>query len=77
MKTERWQRVQEVYLDAADRLPESRGPFLDEACADDDELLREVQSLLAADQVIDPVFDATLEDLVLLMEDPEGEPPAR
>ncbi len=48
MQTERWQQVQGVYLDALDVAPNQREAFLREACAGDDELRREVESLLNA-----------------------------
>jgi len=43
-----WQRGKEVFQAALTRAPELRGAFLDEACAGDGELRREVESLLAA-----------------------------
>jgi non-specific serine/threonine protein kinase/serine/threonine-protein kinase len=43
-----WQRPKEVFLAALARPPELRSAFLDEACGGDDELRREVDSLLAA-----------------------------
>ena len=43
-----WRRVQEVVGAALDRDPERRVAFLDEACAADPALRREVESLLAA-----------------------------
>ena len=48
MQTERWQQIQGVYLDALDVAPNQREAFLREACAGDDELRREVESLLNA-----------------------------
>jgi serine/threonine protein kinase/tetratricopeptide (TPR) repeat protein len=46
---ERWQRVNQLFLDAVDRPPAARAAWLDEQCAGDDELRREVESLLSAD----------------------------
>ena len=46
MEAERWQRVAELYESAAEREPAARAAFLAEACSGDDELCREVQSLL-------------------------------
>jgi non-specific serine/threonine protein kinase/serine/threonine-protein kinase len=43
-----WQRPKEVFLAALARPAEQRGAFLDEACGGDDELRRDVDSLLAA-----------------------------
>src|SRR2546422_4134972 len=42
-----WQRVTELFDEALERAPEERSEFLKSACAGDDVLLREVESLLA------------------------------
>src|SRR5947208_10505466 len=47
MNPARWRQIEDLYDSAAIRTPEERGPFLDQACAGDAELRREVQSLLA------------------------------
>ena len=47
MDSERWQRVAHIYESALEREPAERGAFLAEASADDAELRREVESLLA------------------------------
>ena len=47
---DRWQRIKEVFAGAFDRPLESRAAFLDEACGDNLEMRREVESLLAAEQ---------------------------
>ena len=44
---ENWERIQSLFLEALDLSPEERAPFLDTACADDAELRREVESLIA------------------------------
>jgi tetratricopeptide (TPR) repeat protein len=49
MTSERWQRVEEVFNKAAELASKIRGAFLDEACAGDEALRREVESLLAHD----------------------------
>ncbi len=46
MSPERWQRVEEVYHSALERAPGQRAAFLAEICGSDDELRREVESLL-------------------------------
>jgi serine/threonine protein kinase len=46
--TPAWARVKEVLQAALDEPPDSRQEFLDRACAGDDSLRREVESLLAA-----------------------------
>jgi len=48
MKPERWKQVDELLERALEREPERRGAFLDQACAGDEELRREVESLLTA-----------------------------
>src|SRR5713226_2975567 len=45
---ERWQRVKEIFADAQERNPSERAAFLEEVCAADESLHREVESLLAA-----------------------------
>ncbi len=49
MKAERWQQVERLYHAALEREPDERAAFLDEACAGDEELRREVSELLAFD----------------------------
>ena len=48
MTPERWQEVERIYQAALDHDPSARSAFLDEACAGDAELRREVESLLDA-----------------------------
>ncbi|HXI90170.1 MAG TPA: protein kinase, partial [Blastocatellia bacterium] len=48
MKVERWQQVDELLDAALERDASERGDFLKRACAGDEELLREVESLLGA-----------------------------
>jgi serine/threonine protein kinase len=47
MSDKRWQRVEEICHDALDRLPSERSAYVREACADDDSMRSEVESLLA------------------------------
>jgi serine/threonine protein kinase/pimeloyl-ACP methyl ester carboxylesterase len=44
---ERWQKVEDLYRSALNRQPDQRAVFLDEACGQDAEMRREVESLLA------------------------------
>ena len=56
MDPARWRRVEEIYQAAAERQPEERAAFLAAACAGDEDLRREVESLLAqptADGMLD------------------------
>jgi eukaryotic-like serine/threonine-protein kinase len=48
-KRERWGEIERLYHAALEREPDSRAAFLDEACAGDEELRREVAGLLAYD----------------------------
>lgn len=47
MTPERFRRIEEVFAAAADMPPESRAPYLAVECANDPDLLQEVNSLLA------------------------------
>ncbi|MBI1766264.1 MAG: serine/threonine-protein kinase [Acidobacteria bacterium] len=49
MPPERWQQIKALFNAAQDRAPQERTAFLRAHCVDDEELLREVNSLLAAD----------------------------
>ena len=49
MPQENWDRIQEIFLHAADLPPAERAAFLDRTCNDDAEVRREVESLLRAD----------------------------
>jgi hypothetical protein len=48
MTPEGWQRLKEVFLAALGRKEEERGSFLEEVCRGDEDLCREVRSLLAS-----------------------------
>ncbi|MGH9939220.1 MAG: hypothetical protein ACREAM_23505, partial [Blastocatellia bacterium] len=47
-ETEKWRRVEEIYYAALEIAAGGRAAFLDQACAGDETLRREVESLLAA-----------------------------
>ena len=53
MNGERWQRVEELFHQAADLPPSERSPFLDHACAGDADLKDEVDSLLGHDATLE------------------------
>lgn len=74
MDADRWQQIQDIYLDAADLPPGEREAFLTDACRGDADLRTEVESLLAAEETGDPLLESSLDDLVLLMEEPAGSP---
>src|SRR5262245_20755657 len=50
MRPERWRQIERLYQAALEWDAIERAAFLDEACAGDEELRREVESLLAADE---------------------------
>ncbi len=56
MTPSRWQEIESVYHAALKRPPAQRGAFLAEKCAGDQDLLREVESLLAQDSNA-PILD--------------------
>ena len=49
MEPARWKQIERLYHAALEREPDARESFLDEACADDEALRREVAGLLASD----------------------------
>ena len=50
MTPERWQEIEELYHAALKREPSQRSAFLKQACAGDEALRREVESLLAMER---------------------------
>lgn len=71
MTPERWKQIQDLLQSALDRTPDQRAPFLDEACAGDDSLRKEVESLLAAnEQVVESFLQSpAIEDAAALLEE--------
>jgi hypothetical protein len=49
MELDRWEQIERLYHAALECQPEAREAFLDEACAGDEDLRREVAGLLACD----------------------------
>jgi hypothetical protein len=47
MKSDRWQRIEELYHSAREQGESQRSAFLDEVCAADEALREEIESLLA------------------------------
>jgi hypothetical protein len=47
MKAERWRQIETLFHAARELKPGERGVFLAKACAGDDELRREIDSLLS------------------------------
>ena len=50
---DRWPRIERLYVEALERDPPAREAFLEAACEGDDELRREVRSLLRYESVAD------------------------
>ncbi|MDQ3043407.1 MAG: hypothetical protein M3R11_13665, partial [Acidobacteriota bacterium] len=48
MKRENWRKVKAIFDSAVEVAPDNRSAFLNDACADDGELRREVETLLAS-----------------------------
>lgn len=46
MNSERWQQIESLFHEASELAPEARTPFLEQACAGDDELRQQVMALL-------------------------------
>jgi len=58
MSPERWQQASRILEIALERNPEQRAAYLDEVCANDDELRREVESLLLASAQAGSLLDS-------------------
>ena len=68
MKSDRWQKIDEIFHAALRHKPDERKAFIDEACQGDEELRREIESLVAyqtkADQFMEaPAMDVVAKDL--------------
>ena len=50
MAAQHWQRIKEIFHSAIELEPEERARFLDAACAEDDSLRKEVESLINANE---------------------------
>ena len=57
---EKWRQIDELFHAAAERPSHERAAFLDEACAGNESLRREVESLLAADSSAEEMETAKL-----------------
>src|SRR6516225_5387063 len=58
MTSDRWQRIEELYHSAREREGSQRAAFLKEACAGDEALRREVESLLAEEKGLGEFLEA-------------------
>jgi len=73
----RWQEIDRIFAAALEREPAARAAFLDEACAGDELLRKEVESLLAHDQPESLVGAAAVEEATRLLEKRAGELPTK
>ncbi|MCI0392271.1 MAG: protein kinase [Acidobacteria bacterium] len=64
MTLERWQQIELLYHNAQERAPEDRPAFLEEACAGDEELRREIESLLASHDDADSFIEKAPDDVI-------------
>lgn len=73
MNPERWRRIEEIFQTVADRPTAERDAYLTRACGDDEDLRKEVVSLLSHESpetfILDPIKSAA----VSLISAPEGE----
>jgi Tol biopolymer transport system component len=67
MKPERWKEIEDIYHRAQQRDGRARQSFLDQACGGDEELRREVESLLRADGEAESFLDTPAIDLAVQM----------
>ncbi len=64
MTPERWQQIEKIYHNALDLAQKERYGFLDQACACDGDLRREVESLLASHERAGSFIESPPDDLV-------------
>ena len=64
MDPERWQRVERIYNAAIEREPGSRDAFIEQECAGDEPLRREVESLLGCKPEATGVLEAPLRKVI-------------
>ena len=72
MTPERWQKIDSLLQAALGREPRERARFLDEACKGDDELRKEVESLLASSENESFLTVPALKDTAAPIDDPTG-----
>ncbi len=68
MTPERWEKVGKLYEEASELPPEARAAFLEQACAGNDDLRREVEAMLAAERYVgDFIAEPALKDAAGLL----------
>ena len=74
MRPERSQRVEQLYHAARERNPDQRAVFLEQACAGDNALRQEVESLLAEDSGVKSFLEApALEFMTKMFREDSGQ----
>ena len=63
MKADEWQRINDLFHAALEREPDERAAFLAHACAGDEGLRLEVESLTASHEPSDSFIDSLVPDL--------------
>jgi len=63
MNPERWQQIERLYHAALEQEPNARAAFLDDACAGDDALQREIESLLGFQEKAEQFIEAPALDI--------------
>ena len=58
MKPDRWLKIKEIFQAALERAPAERPEFVSQACAGDDEMRKEVESLISSDDRSGTFLDA-------------------
>ncbi|MCI0392270.1 MAG: protein kinase [Acidobacteria bacterium] len=64
MKPERWRQIEQTYHAALELAPDQRSGFLDQVCAGDEELRREVVSLLASHDEANSFIEKAPDDVI-------------
>jgi serine/threonine protein kinase/Flp pilus assembly protein TadD len=77
MTPERWRRVEELFQAAVSRAADERDAWLENACAGDSELLKEVRDMVAADSTGDTVDRQIVSTAVEMVQRPVAEPGLR
>ena len=64
MDPTRWVKIQDLFTSALEQSPSAREAFLRKACGNDEELYREVNSLLQADSDAHSILDGSAADVI-------------
>ena len=74
MTPDRWQQIEQIYHSALERAPNDRAAFLRDACAGDDSLLQEIQSLLTQETATARLMEIlALEAAAMMSNKPPGQ----